>query len=63
MEVECKAEQSKNDRVRSILDFGKTLLSIAAFVTCEIIAFKNERDDIMPKNLMHPAKNPVKLKL
>lgn len=62
-EAELRGQQNKNDRLRSILDISKTLLSIAAFVTFEVMAHESEMNDVMPRNLMHPSKNPIKLKL
>lgn len=62
-EAELRRKQNRNDKLRSILDISKHVLSVAAFVTFEIIACKNERDDIMPRNQMHVKNNQIKLKI
>lgn len=62
-EVEVRTEQNKNDRLRSILDISKTVLSVAAFVTFEVLAHKREVADIMPRSQEHVKNNPIKLKI
>lgn len=63
MESETKAEQNKNDRLRSILDISKTVLSVGAFVTFEVLAHKREMNDVMPRSQEHVKNNPIKLKI
>lgn len=62
-EVEVRTEQNGNDRLRSILDISKTVLSVAAFVTFEVLAHKREVADIIPRSQEHVKNNPVKLKI
>lgn len=62
-EIEVRTEQNKNDRLRSILDISKTVLSVAAFVTFEVLAHKREVADIMPRSQEHVKNNPIKLKV
>lgn len=62
-EVEVRTTQNKNDRLRSILDISKTVLSVAAFVTFEVLAHTREVNDIMPRSQEHVKNNPVKLKI
>lgn len=62
-EIEVRTEQNKNDRLRSILDINKTVLSVAAFVTFEVLAHKREVADIMPRSQEHVKNNPIKLKI
>ena len=62
-EVEVRTEQNKNDRLRSVLDISKTVLSVAAFVTFEVLAHKREVADIMPRSQEHVKNNPIKLKI
>lgn len=62
-EIEVRKEQNKNDRLRSILDISKTVLSVAAFVTFEVLAHKREMNDVMPRSQEHVKNNPVKLKI
>lgn len=62
-EIEVRTEQNKNDRLRSILDISKTVLSVAAFVTFEVMAHKREMNDIMPRSQEHVKNNPVRLKI
>ena len=62
-EIKVRTEQNKNDRLRSILDISKTVLSVAAFVTFEVLAHKREVADIMPRSQEHVKNNPIKLKI
>lgn len=61
-EHEWHTKQVKNDRVRAILDFGKNLVCVAAFVTFEILAHKRDIADVIDRDQMHVRKNPFKLK-
>lgn len=62
-EAELRGQQNKNEKLRTVLDISKHVLSIAAFVIFEVMAHESEMNDVLPRNLMHPAKNPIKLRL
>ena len=62
-EAELRGQQNKNDRLRSILDISKTVLSVAAFVAFEVLAHQREVADIMPRSQEHVKNNPIKLKI
>lgn len=63
IEAELRGNQNKNEKLRTVLDISKHILSLAAFVGFEVMAFMNERDNIVPRHNAHVRNNQIKLKI
>lgn len=61
-EIQQRDKQLKLDKIRTALDFGKTIISVGAFVLFEVLANKRDLADVIDRDQMHVRKNPFKLK-